>query len=289
MNFKALTEKKNDLITRAESIVKDAELNKRELTDDEKEELAEIRDNVRDIKAKLDALEMIAAETETEKKEEGDEMADDKRTLDDTEALEVRAFEDYVRGVVNERTDYNMEKSANGAVIPTTIANRIIKRVYDVCPILERSTKYNLKGKLEIPYYDESTHAVTVDYATEFEELAGSVGSFTKIELDGFLAGALVLISRSLINNAQFNVVDFIVDLVLNLFGGKSLYTPEDNEWWSKEIGEIRTCINRLIFTIDATNNYLPKEITTIVNLMNEIFKGEKYLLKMIREQNEKE
>lgn len=211
MNFKALTEKKNDLITRAESIINDAELNKRELTDDEKEELAEIRDNVRDIKAKLEALDMIAAETETEKKEEGDEMTD-KRTLDDTEALEVRAFEDYVRGVVNERTDYNMEKSANGAVIPTTIANRIIKRVYDICPILERSTKYNLKGKLEIPYYDESTHAVTVDYATEFVELAGSVGSFTKIELDGFLAGALVLISRSLINNAQFNVVDFIVE-----------------------------------------------------------------------------
>lgn len=212
MNFKALTERKNDLITRAESIVNDAELNKRELTDDEKEELAEIRDDVRDIKAKLDALEMIAAETETEKKEEGNDMTEDKRTLDDTEALEVRAFEDYVRGVVNERTDYNMEKSANGAVIPTTIANRIIKRVYDICPILERSTKYNLKGKLEIPYYDESTHAVTVDYATEFEELASSVGAFSKIELDGFLAGALVLISRSLINNAQFNVVDFIVE-----------------------------------------------------------------------------
>ena len=210
MNFKELTEKKNDLITRAESIVNDAELNKRELTDDEKEELAEIRDDVRDIKAKLDALEMIAAETKTEKKEEVNEMAEDKRTLDDTEALEIRAFDDYVRGVVNERT--NMEKSANGAVIPTTIANRIIKRVYDICPILERSTKYNLKGKLEIPYYDESSHAVTVDYATEFEDLTSSVGSFTKIELDGFLAGALVLISRSLINNAQFNVVDFIVE-----------------------------------------------------------------------------
>ena len=210
MNFKELTEKKNDLITRAESIVNDAELNKRELTDDEKEELAEIRDDVRDIKAKLDALEMIAAETKTEKKEEVNEMAEDKRTLDDTEALEIRAFDDYVRGVVNERT--NMEKSANGAVIPTTIANRIIKRVYDICPILERSTKYNLKGKLEIPYYDESSHAVTVDYATEFEDLTSSVGSFTKIELDGFLAGALVLISRSLINNEQFNVVDFIVE-----------------------------------------------------------------------------
>ena len=57
----------------------------------------------------------------------------------------------------------------------------------------------------------------------------------------------------------------------------------------TKEIGEIRTCINRLIFTIEATNNYLPKEITTIVNLMKEIFNGENRLLKMIREQDERE
>ena len=63
MNYKALKERKNDLITRAEAIVKEAETNKRELTEDEAAELAEIRDNVRDIKAKLDALDMIAQET----------------------------------------------------------------------------------------------------------------------------------------------------------------------------------------------------------------------------------
>lgn len=51
----------------------------------------------------------------------------------------------------------------------------------------------------------------------------------------------------------------------------------------TKEIAEIRNCINRLIFTIVATNNYLPKEIETIVNLMNEIFESENRLLKEIR------
>ena len=105
-----------------------------------------------------------------------------------------------------------MTKTANGAVIPTTIANKIIAKVYDICPVLERSTKYNVKGKLVIPFYDETSHAITVDYATEFEELTASVGNFDKIELDGFLAGTLTLISRSLINNAQFNIVDFVVE-----------------------------------------------------------------------------
>lgn len=209
MTRKELVEEKNDLIVRAEDILKDAETNTRELTDDEKQELAEIRDDVRDIKAKLEALDII--EEKEDVIEEKNDMAEE-RTLT-TEEMEIRAFDAYLRGKVNERADdVDMTVGANGAVIPTTIANRIFKKVYDICPILERSTKYNLKGKLEIPYYDETTHAVTVDYANEFEDLASNVGNFTKIELGGYLAGALVLVSRSLINNAQFNIVDFVVE-----------------------------------------------------------------------------
>lgn len=56
----------------------------------------------------------------------------------------------------------------------------------------------------------------------------------------------------------------------------------------TKAIGEIRTCINRLIYTIEATNNYLPKEIHTIVSLMQEIFKSENRLLKQTRTAHEK-
>lgn len=213
MNYKGLIEKKNDLITRAEAILNDAETNKRELTDDEAQELAEIRDDVRKIKEAL----KIHDEIKDEKKELKEEAAEEKAEAAAAEEVakeEERAFEAYVRGVViNKRgTDVNLTKGANGAVIPTTIANKIIAMVYDICPILERSTKYNVKGKLVVPYYDESTNAITVDYADEFVELTSEVGSFDKIELDGFLAGTLTLISRSLINNTQFNLVDFIVE-----------------------------------------------------------------------------
>lgn len=213
MNYKGLVEKKNDLITRAEAILNDAETNKRELTDDEAQELAEIRDDVRKIKEAL----KIHDELKEEKQELKEEAAEDKaeaQALKEAackEEADRRAFEAYVRGVVlNERT--NLTKATNGAVIPTTIANKIIAMVYNICPILEKSTKYNVKGKLVVPYYDESTNSITVDYADEFVELTSEVGAFTKIELDGFLAGTLTLISRSLINNAQFNIVDFIVE-----------------------------------------------------------------------------
>lgn len=209
-NFKELEEKKNDLIERATVIVNGAESEKRELTDDEAQELAEIRDDVKKIKEELATLELIKDETKDVAEEEGEKMEDEKKV--DVEQAEERAFDAYVRGIVlNERAG-ELTKGANGAVIPATIVNKIIKKVYDICPILEQSTKYNVKGKLEIPFYGETDeNAITVAFANEFEDLTSNVGAFTKIELDGYLAGALTLVSRSLINNSQFNLVEFIV------------------------------------------------------------------------------
>lgn len=214
MNYKGLVEKKNDLITRAEEILNDAETNKRELTDDEAQELAEIRDDVKKIKEALEIHDEIKEE-KTELKEEGEKALAEEKDLRENackEEADRRAFDAYIRGVVlNERVK-ELDKGSNGAIIPTTIANKIISKVYDICPILEKSTKYNVKGKLVIPYYDEDTTAITVDYATEFEDLTSNVGAFDKVELTGFLAGALTLISRSLINNQDFNLVDFVVE-----------------------------------------------------------------------------
>ena len=214
MNYKGLVEKKNDLITRAEEILSDAEAKKRELTDDEAQELAEIRDDVRKIKEAL----KINDEIKDEKKELKDDAVEEQAEADKAKEelakaeAETRAFEDYIRGTVTNERATDMTKAANGAVIPTTIADKIIKMVYNICPILERSTKYNVKGKLVVPYYDETSNAITVDYAEEFTELTSNVGNFDKISLDGFLAGTLTLISRSLINNSQFNIVDFVVE-----------------------------------------------------------------------------
>ena len=213
---KELNERKNDLIVRAEEVLNKAKGEKRELTEAEAEELAEIRDNVRrimktlELKGEFDKMEGQDLEKEALPKNEEERKCGDeeKRSLE-----EEKAFENYIRGVVNNRgVDIDMTVGDNGAVIPTTIANRIIKKVYDISPILERSTKYNVKGKLDLPYYDVSTQTITVAWANEFEELNSSIGKLKSIQLSGYLAGALTLISRSLINNSQFDIVAFVVD-----------------------------------------------------------------------------
>ena len=216
---KELMEKKNDLIKRAEEKLNQAKAEKRELTDAEAQELAEIRDDVRRImdtlKIKKDFAEMEDRKPDGVEKVEVEKEVEEtrKKCGDETRAIEEeKSFESYIRGIVlNERAN-NMTFGENGAVVPETIANRIIKKVYDICPILEKSSKYNVKGTFDIPYYDESQTAITVAYQNEFSPMSSNVGGFTTIQLTGYLAGALALISRSLINNSKFDIVAFVID-----------------------------------------------------------------------------
>lgn len=224
MYVKELTEKKNDLITRAEGVLEKAKKENRELTEDEAKEIAEIRDDIRRIKATLEAKGFFDGEERAKDKnkkecDDGDgDKGGDKGGEKKTRAMEERAaFEAFIRGkVLNTRdgdpVNLTPAEGSGGVLIPTTIAREIIKKVYDISPILERSQKMNVKGNLKIPYYDENESAITVDYADEFVELASNVGVFTTIELTGYLAGTLSLISRSLINNSQFDIVGFVVD-----------------------------------------------------------------------------
>lgn len=217
---KKMMEKKNDLITRAEEVLNKAKLEERELTEDEAAELAEIRDNVRKIiefmKLDDDFRELGGMEKKPEggPKEEMEVTEEEKKKV--VEEQEKRAFEAYIRGIVlNERAagDGALTMTGGNALIPTTILNKIVKKVYEICPILERSSKYNVKGNLDIPYYGEdSTDLVQVAYQQEFVELTSNVGTFTSITLTGYLAGALTLVSRSLLNSQNFNLTQFIVD-----------------------------------------------------------------------------
>lgn len=227
---KFLEEKKNDKITRAEEILNKAKEEKRELTDAEAQELAEIKDDVRRIKETLMMDDDFRKLLESEKKpdpepkedvnvnvEEKDRECGDKekRAIEEQER---QAFEAYIRNtLMNTRAGdpVNLTMEDNGAVVPQTIADKIIRKVYDICPILEKSSKYNVKGTLTIPYYDESESAINVGYQDEFVQITSSVGQFTSnVTLTGYLAGALAKVSRSLIHNSKFNIVDHVVDIM---------------------------------------------------------------------------
>lgn len=208
--MKELVEKQNDLITRAEEILNSAKAEVRELSDAEAQELSDIRDNVRKIKETLaldEEIRSLSVEKTENNKEEN--MEENKRSI---EEMEIRAFENYIRGKVEERSDVNLTLTDNGAVIPKTVVNYIIRKVYDICPVLARSQRFNVKGTLAVPFYPADSDNITVAYQEEFTDMESTVGKISSVNLTGYLAGALTKVSRSLINNTEIDLVGFVTD-----------------------------------------------------------------------------
>lgn len=135
----------------------------------------------------------------------------------DTAELEKRAFASFIRtgqldySDVETRAAVNFEKGTNGAVIPQTIANKIIETVKNIAPIYELSDSYDLKGKLVFPVYDETTSKIQCGYTEEFKALTASAATFTSKTLEGFTSGALAKVSKSLVNNSEFDIVNYVI------------------------------------------------------------------------------
>ena len=203
--MKFLIEKRNSIVEEINNLFKGAETEKRALTEDEQStfeaKTVELKALVKTIEAKREARSLTMMDDETPKTPEEKE---EKRS---TEELEARAFETYLR----EQRTGEMAKGDNGAVIPTTIANRIIDTVKQVAPIYALTTKFNVKGKLQFPI---AKNAITTGYQTEFADIASSAVCFDNVELDGYLIGALSKVSVSLINNAQFDIVGYVVNKI---------------------------------------------------------------------------
>ena len=74
-------------------------------------------------------------------------------------------------------TPQNITMDNNGAIIPSTIADRIINQVKEICPIFAGVTMFHVKGTLKIPVYgdktgaDDAAHNINVAFADEFTEL----------------------------------------------------------------------------------------------------------------------
>ena len=203
--MKFLIEKRNSIVEEINNMFVQAETEKRALTDDEQAlydaKTKELKALDKTIEAKKEArsLEMMDDEkpkTPEEKQEE--------RSVEETEK---RAFETLIR----ENRTGEMAKTDNGAVIPTTIASKIIDRVKQIAPLYNLATKFNVKGALTFPVGKDS---ITTAYQEEFTALTSSKVGFDSLKLDGFLVGALSKISNSLINNSQFDIVSYVVNKV---------------------------------------------------------------------------
>lgn len=209
--LKKMRENREEKVKEMENVLNAAKTENRAMTAEEQASFDAIEKEIADIDKTIEAEERAAKAKNT--KETGDNGAEQKTQ----EELEERAFVKYVLGAaagLEERAgELNLTMANNGAIVPTSIANKIIKKVKDISPILSRATVYYMTGELKVPVYGASSgHDVKVAYSDDFTELTADAGKFTSVDLKGHLVGALTLIGRKLKTNAMFNVTDFIVN-----------------------------------------------------------------------------
>lgn len=209
--LKALFEQRNNKLIELDSLTKKAMEEERAFTDDEKTKFESLENEVR---ALSDTIEKCRRDYENDIKNEPDEKRADEKAQ---EEAEIRAFEDFIRRKEmspETRADSNWTVGDNGAVIPSRIANKIIEEVKDRCNIFSYATKYNLGGTLNFPVYDESTGKIAMTYAEEFKTLSSTSAEFKTVTLKGYLAASKTKVSRSLINNSQFNLFPYVLGKV---------------------------------------------------------------------------
>lgn len=204
MKLKAMIEKRNSLVEKVNAMFAKAETEVRGLNEEENAKYDELTAEIRSLDETMEKMKQQFKATEVQ---EDEKRSADPAPAESAEKVEERAFAQLIR----ENRAGEMAKSANGAVIPETIANRILDTVKQIAPLYALATKFNVPGKLDFPV---ASGKITTAYANEFTALTSSAVTFTQRQLDGFLVGALSKVSISLINNSQFDITSYVVNKV---------------------------------------------------------------------------
>lgn len=211
-NLKKLMERRAELKKQLDDLVAKADAEERAMSEDETKEFDAAEKEIKEIDATLDREERARGITEVQQPTENHEMTQEERA-----AADEKAFADFIMNRVTENRagEIQLTQGNNGTIVPTTIANRIIKSVRDMVPFLQLSDVVYTNGKLSVPVYGEdSTNYIKADYVDEGTELTDNIGKFTTIDLTGYVVGALALVSNKLKDNTDINVVDFVVNQV---------------------------------------------------------------------------
>ena len=237
MNEKELIEKRNDLQSKMEGILNTAKVENREMNEEEIKNFDDTEKEIKNIDATLERMDKMN-KMENKKVEDKKELTQEEK--------DVKNFATFIRNTVNGiQNDTNLTKGDNGTIIPKTIAQKVIDKVIEISPLYASATKYNAKGTLAVPKYDDTTDDVSVGYATEFDELVSHSGKFATVELTGFLIGALTKISKSLLNNSDFNLTEYVINKMAEKF--KLFYEGE-------MINGTSTKISGIVGSYDSTN-----------------------------------
>ena len=202
--MKKLIEQRNDLVEEMTTIVNNAKAENRAVSTDEANRFDAC-------KAEIENIDKTIKMGEEMENLENKVVEEVKPAMTNKEKDE-KAFINLIKQIKN--ADTPITYGANGAVVPTTIANRIIAKVEEICPIWTMAEHFNVRGNLSLPAEDEANTNLAMAYADEFTDAESGKVTFKAISLGEFLGRCLCKVSKSLINNSQFDIVTYVVNKV---------------------------------------------------------------------------
>ena len=200
MNVKELIENRNAKVAQMEGLLTTAKAENRLPSEDEKKQFADLEKEVKDIDATVAMYDQMAGLGMKKVPSAPIEMTDAER--------DHKTFENAIRGIVN--TDTPTMPNDAKTLIPTTVWNEIISQVIEISPVFSMADRYNITGNLVLPKYDAQNSSIVMQYADEGTTAESGKVVISQITLGGFLARCLAKISKSLINNSNFDIVGFV-------------------------------------------------------------------------------
>lgn len=204
--MKQLKNKREQLMAQLEEMVSTVETEVRSLNADEVAKFNEVKAEIENIDATIAMVEeKRAKEMGTEK-----ELVE-KRSKDE---MERRALDAFFRGEdlsVEERAMLTTQ-SGNKATIPVTIAKGILKKLEEMCPVLERAKRFNSKGTLRL--INETTYgdAQVTDENTTFHDADATLAF---VELGAYKITAQTKVSFELLASSEVDLNAYLTDVII--------------------------------------------------------------------------
>lgn len=204
--MKQLKNKREQLMAQLEEMVSTVETEVRSLNADEVAKFNEVKAEIENIDATIAMVEeKRAKEMGTEK-----ELVE-KRSKDE---MERRALDAFFRGddlTVEERAMLTTQ-SGNKATIPVTIAKGILKKLEEMCPVLERAKRFNSKGTLRL--INETTYgdAQVTDENNAFHDADATLAF---IELGAYKITAQTKVSFELLASSEVDLNAYLTDVII--------------------------------------------------------------------------
>ena len=205
--MKDLRAKREGLMAQLDEMVSAIETEVRSLNADEIAKFNEVKAEIENIDA------TIAMVEEKRAKEMGKEKElVEKRSADE---IEKRALDAFFRGheLSTEERTMLTSQSTNQATIPVTIAKGIIKKLEEMCPILDKAKRFSSKGTLRL--INETSYGTAgITGEEQAFEVNDAVLGF--IELKSYKVTASTKVSFEMLANSEVDLNAYLTDVIFH-------------------------------------------------------------------------